>query len=178
MLENRITFWKKIPSWNLTTGLATVLPMRLKTFRAIGKHWNGNVFILMKFSSLAALKVVKMTTSSAASDENFVKMTTFSFQWSLMKVSLQTSIRRDDHIRIIPIPWFLRHECCVTVACFLLSRYPCWQPSNSPSLPSLSLCHNLSAIQRCRNKLATMSRLSAVACVALVKQQRWCHAGE
>ena len=43
-------------------------------------HWNGNVFILMKFSSLAALKVVKMTTFSAASDENFVKMTTFSFQ--------------------------------------------------------------------------------------------------
>ena len=35
----------------------------------------------MKFSSLAALKFVKMTTSSAASDENFVKMTTFSFQW-------------------------------------------------------------------------------------------------
>ena len=35
----------------------------------------------MKFSSLAALKVVKMTTSSAASDENFVKMTTFPFQW-------------------------------------------------------------------------------------------------
>ena len=32
----------------------------------------------MKFSSLAALGVVKMTTSSAASDENFVKMT-FSF---------------------------------------------------------------------------------------------------
>ena len=31
-------------------------------------HWNGNVFILMKFSSLAALEVVKMTTSSAASD--------------------------------------------------------------------------------------------------------------
>ena len=43
-------------------------------------HWNGNVVILMKFSSLAALEVVKMTTSSAASDENFVKMTTFSFQ--------------------------------------------------------------------------------------------------
>ena len=49
-------------------------------------YWNGNVFILMKFSSLAALKVVKMTTSSAASDENFVKMTTFSFQciWVIM----------------------------------------------------------------------------------------------
>ena len=37
----------------------------------------------MKFSSLAALEVVKMTTSSAASDENFVKMTSFSFQWSV-----------------------------------------------------------------------------------------------
>ena len=32
------------------------------------------------FSSLTALRVVKMTTSSAASDENFVKMT-FLFQW-------------------------------------------------------------------------------------------------
>ena len=54
-------------------------------------HWNGNVFILMKFSSLAALKVVKMTTSSAASDENFVKMTTFSFQcmWSTLSHVLQ-----------------------------------------------------------------------------------------
>ena len=34
----------------------------------------------MKFSSLAALEVVILTTSGAASDENFVKMTTFSFQ--------------------------------------------------------------------------------------------------
>ena len=31
--------------------------------------------ILMKFSSLTALEVVTMTTSSASSDENFVKMT-------------------------------------------------------------------------------------------------------
>ena len=44
-------------------------------------HWNRNVFILMTFSSLAALEVVILTTYSAASDENFVKMTTFSFQW-------------------------------------------------------------------------------------------------
>ena len=34
----------------------------------------------MTFSSLAALEVVILTTSSAANDENFVKMTTFSFQ--------------------------------------------------------------------------------------------------
>ena len=43
-------------------------------------HWNENVFILMKSSSLAAPKVVKMTTFGAASDENFIKMMTFSFQ--------------------------------------------------------------------------------------------------
>ena len=53
-----------------------------------GAHWhrNGNVFILMKLSSLAALEVVKVTTSSAASDENFVKMTTFLFQWKPREV--------------------------------------------------------------------------------------------
>ena len=39
-------------------------------------HSNRNV-ILIKFSSLPALKVVKMTTFSAASDENFIKMMTF-----------------------------------------------------------------------------------------------------
>ena len=36
---------------------------------------------LIKFSSLAALKVVILTTFSAASDGNFVKITTFLFQW-------------------------------------------------------------------------------------------------
>ena len=45
------------------------------------QHWNENVVILTKFSSLAAPEVVKMTTSSAASDENVIKITTFPFQW-------------------------------------------------------------------------------------------------
>ena len=50
-------------------------------------HWNENVVILTKFSSLVAVEVVILTTSSAASDESFVKMTTFSFQWySLQRV--------------------------------------------------------------------------------------------
>ena len=53
---------------------------RHRAYYDVTVHWNGNVFILMKSLSLAALEVVKMTTSSAASDENFVKMTTFSFQ--------------------------------------------------------------------------------------------------
>ena len=35
---------------------------------------NGNVIICRKFSSLAALEVVTLTTSSAASDENFVML--------------------------------------------------------------------------------------------------------
>ena len=43
-------------------------------------HWNENAVILTKFSSLAALKVVILTTFSAASDENFIKMKTFPFQ--------------------------------------------------------------------------------------------------
>ena len=43
-------------------------------------HWNRNVIILTKFSSMAALDVVILTTSSAANDENFIKMTIFSFQ--------------------------------------------------------------------------------------------------
>ena len=51
------------------------------TVTAKPTHWNENVVILTKFSSLAALEVVKMTTSSAASDENVIKMKTFLFQW-------------------------------------------------------------------------------------------------
>ena len=54
-------------------------------------HWSGSVFILMKFSSLAALKVVKMTTASAASDGGFIGMTTVSFQW-LERIILSTAI--------------------------------------------------------------------------------------
>ena len=47
-------------------------------------HWNENVVILTKFESLAALEVVILTTSSAASDENFIKMKTFPFQYKTL----------------------------------------------------------------------------------------------
>ena len=43
-------------------------------------HWNEYIFILMKFSSLAGLEIIKMTTFSLARDKNFVKITTFSFR--------------------------------------------------------------------------------------------------
>ena len=49
----------------------------------VDRHWNGNVLILMTFSSPAALEVVKLTTSSAVSDENIIKITTFVFQFRI-----------------------------------------------------------------------------------------------
>ena len=52
---------------------------------SLSQHRNGNIVILTKISSLAALKVVILTTSSAASDENFIKMMTFAFQLSIRK---------------------------------------------------------------------------------------------
>ena len=45
--------------------LKKVLSLGLNTAQ---QHWNKNVAILTKFSSLAALEVVILTTSSAASD--------------------------------------------------------------------------------------------------------------
>ena len=49
-------------------------------------HWNINA-IFTKFSLLSASKVVKMTTSDASRDENFIKMTTFPSQWCKMPLS-------------------------------------------------------------------------------------------
>ena len=44
-------------------------------------HWKLSKWHFWRiFLSLAALKVVKMTTFSAGSDENFIKMTIFQFQ--------------------------------------------------------------------------------------------------
>ena len=48
--------------------------------------WNWNIIILIQFSWLAALEMVKMTKSSAASHENIVKIITFPFQWHLVWV--------------------------------------------------------------------------------------------
>ena len=56
-------------------------------------HWNENVVILTKFSSLAALKVVILTTFSAASDEDFIKMKTFPFQCWLVYLFVPRIVR-------------------------------------------------------------------------------------
>ena len=79
-----ITIFLQINCGYLKTNI--IIPIDLSSFWAMkaavvyGYHWNRNGFILMIFLSLAALEVVILTTSSAASDENFVKMT-FSYQW-------------------------------------------------------------------------------------------------
>ena len=54
--------------------------IRLKKPKKSHQHQSENV-ILTTFSSLAALELLTMTTSSAISDENFIKMKTFPFQW-------------------------------------------------------------------------------------------------
>ena len=63
-------------------------------------HWNGYAIILMKFSSLAAVKVVKMTTFSAAGDENSFKMTTFSIP-CLCNLS-PANTQRNKHVILTP----------------------------------------------------------------------------
>ena len=48
-----------------------------------GIQWNRHVVILMKSSSLTALKVVILTTFSTANDEDFIKMMIFPFQCNI-----------------------------------------------------------------------------------------------
>ena len=94
---------------------------RVKNRCETGLHWNENVVILTKSSSLAALKVVKMTTFSAASDENFIKMTTFPFQCITYTVE---SLRKGQEclIEVAKFSPFLStilHKSCLF--------YPSWQ---------------------------------------------------
>ena len=49
-------------------------------------RWNGYV-IFTKFPSLAAQEVINFITSSAAWDENFIKMTAFPFQWQQFEIT-------------------------------------------------------------------------------------------
>ena len=63
-------------------------------------HWTRNVVILKKFSSLAAPEVVILTTSGAASDENFVKTMTFCFQYIYLLFWKQFCIWR-----VTKAPW-------------------------------------------------------------------------
>ena len=68
-------------------------------------YWNRNVVILTKLSSLAAMEVVKLTTSSATNDENSIKMI-FPFQcnWLNEWLSLMAFLETVDiEVQIIHI---------------------------------------------------------------------------
>ena len=62
--SNAVSHW-------LGANLESVLPL--------DPHLKRKCHILMRFSSLSAPEVVMLTTSSAANDENFIKMTSFPF---------------------------------------------------------------------------------------------------
>ena len=61
-------------------------------FRGL-KFPNGNVFMLMRFSSLVALEVVILTTYNAACDENFICMMIFPYQWTYFVSNVKTFFR-------------------------------------------------------------------------------------
>ena len=60
----------------------------------------------MKFSSLAAPKVVILTTFGAASDEDFIKMKTFSFQCGAFYWILYVGFR-GPFKDILPMDWWI-----------------------------------------------------------------------
>ena len=72
--------------------------------RSLLKCRNENVVILTKFSSLAAMKVVQITTFSAHNDGNFIQIAIFTFKWQismlwLMIVSKNSSRHNHQPIR-------------------------------------------------------------------------------
>ena len=70
--------------WNMALLIELALVV-LSLYLSNVQHRNKNVVILAKFSSMAALEVVILTTSSAASDENLVKMMAFLSAQPVMK---------------------------------------------------------------------------------------------
>ena len=78
--------------------LLSLWPHDMDTLSALFYRWNEHV-ILMKFSSLAALKVVILTSFSATSDENFIKRI-FLFQFCWGKFQITILVQRSDLIRI------------------------------------------------------------------------------
>ena len=78
-------------------------------------YWNGNVVIWMMFSSLAAPEVVILTTSGAASDENFNQNDNISILLSLTMFC--------DQIKLLLSKETLKKthpHCLVFTLCFLM----------------------------------------------------------
>ena len=88
--------WKGSSAWSYTVFIVITVPVdglaptgartsagTLMTKIGSHIHWNRNVVISIKFSLMAASEVFVMTTSDAASDDNFVKITTMPFCFSV-----------------------------------------------------------------------------------------------
>ena len=76
--------WASLIHYRIVSGVMNLMSCHISTVKNTHSahnvcnfeemvHWNGNVVILMKFSWLAVLEVLR--TSSTASDEHFIKMT-------------------------------------------------------------------------------------------------------
>ena len=73
-------------------------------------HWNKNVVTSTKLSSLAALEVVILTTSSAASDEHFIKMKTLPFQCMTEPNRGDSCLRTTTNTKRMPGLMLMNHE--------------------------------------------------------------------
>ena len=76
-MKTNTCYFRQMYSAGAFVTYIALLPTRLSL--TVVNHGNGNV-ILTKFSSLTAPEVVFLSNSNAGSDENFIKMTIFSFQ--------------------------------------------------------------------------------------------------
>ena len=77
--------------------------------RIIYMHWN--VIILMRYSSRAAMEVVILTTPSATSDENFIKMMAFPFHCSSHFISFFVWVWYGWHLRFKSLALWQSYDC-------------------------------------------------------------------
>ena len=84
---------------------------------------NGNVTVI-RYSTFIALEVIILTTFCAASDENFVKMMTFPFQW----LSSHSVVKTDQVSEARVLYWSMKLMKNVGRAsmCWLGSLYVTW----------------------------------------------------
>ena len=93
----------------------------------VGDHWDRNIVISTKFSSLATPKVPVLTTSGEG--WNFLRMTTVLFSSSLRKSSLDNHgiYKKLRHRKMVPKP---RGEVARTARDWCVSPCHWWQRTN------------------------------------------------
>ena len=99
MTRGGITAWQQFsvykyhrPSMVVSFAHILLYMPRLSKDKYELRHWKRDVLILMTSSSVDALEV-KMTTSRAVSDEDFIKVKTWPYQW-IEKKGIQSSLQK------------------------------------------------------------------------------------